>query len=178
MNERSASEKLSLRELNENNYPRHAIVIALGANVVLGLNQTTRVMLSRYVMQPDIARQRVEKGNSITNQYRHSSDDDALNEACSQEPLNRDPSVDVEVVGTTSSEFCNDLGRSSSHLLHSASARRRQVNGLATQDHNPFVTIWPGRQSQNLLEGLAAQHKSIDACHELVVAVGFAAAGR
>ena len=35
-----------------------------------------------------------------------------------------------------------------------------------------FVTIWPGRKGQNRIEGLAANHKHIDACHELVVAVG------
>jgi hypothetical protein len=33
-----------------------ATVIALGGNVVLGLNQTTRVVLGRHVTQPDIAR--------------------------------------------------------------------------------------------------------------------------
>ena len=73
--------------------------------MVLGLHQTARIVLSRYVTKPDIPRERAEERNSISNEHRHSSDNDALNEPCAQEPLNRDPAVDIDVVDTISSEL-------------------------------------------------------------------------
>ena len=53
----------------------------LGDNVVLGFDQTAWIVLSRYVTEPDIARECVEERNSVSNKYRYSSDNKALNEA-------------------------------------------------------------------------------------------------
>src|SRR5260370_132840 len=39
----------------------------------------------------------------------HTSDDETLNEPCAQKPLNRDSTVDVQVVRATSSELRHDL---------------------------------------------------------------------
>src|SRR2546427_427487 len=49
--------------------------------------------------------------------------------------------------------------------------------GLAL-NHYALVAIWPGSKGKTLLEGLATDHNGIDACDELVVAVGFATARR
>jgi hypothetical protein len=99
-----------------------------------------------------------------------------LNEPGAQEALNGDPTIDVEVAGTTSGELRNDLSRRPGHLLNNASAGRGQVDGATTQDHYALVTIWPGRESENLLESLATDHNRINACYKLVVAVWLAAA--
>src|SRR5258705_7168336 len=150
----------------------------LADNKVLALNQATRIVPSRYVAEPDVVRQRAEERNSVSNEHRHASDNETMNEPRAKEPLNGDPTVDVEVVGTTSSKLRNDLSRRPSHLFNNASAGRGQVDWATTQDHYALLTIWPGLKGQNLLEGLATYHKRIDACYKLVVAVGFATAFR
>ena len=129
-------------------------------------------------MQPHIARQGAEERNSVSNEHGHTSDDETLNQACAQESLNRDPPVDVEVVGATGGEFGNNLSRRPGHLFHNASAHCGEVEGPAAQDYYALVTVWPFRKGQNRLEGLAAYHQRIDASDELVVTVGFAAALR
>jgi hypothetical protein len=69
--------------------------------------------------------------------------------------LNRDATVDVEVLCAAGSELRNDLHRGPGHLFHNAPAGRGQIDGAITQNHYALVTIWPGPQSQNRLEGLA-----------------------
>jgi len=51
-----------------------------------------------------------EERNSFSYENRHASDNVTLNEPRSPEPLNCDPTVDVEVVGTTRSEFVERAG--------------------------------------------------------------------
>src|SRR6266542_6543358 len=135
-----------------------------GGNMVLALNQAARIVPRRYVTEPRVARQGAEERNPVSNEHRHASDHETLNEPRAQEPLNRDPTVDVEVLGTTSRELRDDLSRRPGHLFNNASAGRGQVDGAATQDHYALVTIWPGLKGQNLLEGLATDHNRIDAC--------------
>src|SRR3954466_4564483 len=53
---------------------------------------------------------------------------------------------------------------------------RRQVERPASQHHHALAAIRPGGKGQNRFEGIAADHQRIDAGHELVIAVGFAAA--
>jgi hypothetical protein len=101
-----------------------------------------------------------------------------LNEPRAQEPLNRDPTVDVKVMGTTGSQLRNDLSRMPGHPFNNASGGRGQVDGAATQDHYPLAAIRPGIKGQDLLEALAAYHNRIDACYKLVVPVWFTAALR
>jgi hypothetical protein len=101
-----------------------------------------------------------------------------LNEACAQEPLNRDTSVDVEVMSAGSGQLRNNLSRRSGHLFHNTSAHGGQVDGPAAEDNNSLVAIGPDREVQNCFEGVAADHQGIDACYELVIAVGLAAACR
>jgi hypothetical protein len=148
----------------------------LVGDIVLALNQATRIVPSGYVAEPNVVRQGAEERNSISNEHRYARDNEALNEPRAQELLNRDPAVDIDVAGATRSELRDDVSRRPGHLFNNASARRGQVNGTTTQDHHALVTIGPRAKGQNLLEGLATDHNRIDACNELVVAVGFAAA--
>src|SRR5260370_18444628 len=73
----------------------------------------------------------------------HTSDDETLNEPCAQKPLNRDSTVDVQVVRATSSELRHDLSRRPGHLFNNAPDDPRQIDGPPTPDHYAFVTIGP-----------------------------------
>src|SRR6266436_931988 len=143
--------------------------------MVLALNQAARIVPGRYVPEPNIARQAAEERNTVSNEHGHARDDETLNEPCAKEPLNRDPTVDVNVAGATSSELRNDLSGSPGHEFNNASGGRH-INGAATQHHHALVHVGPGRKRQNFLEGHTAYHDGVDACQELVVAVRFAAA--
>ena len=57
--------------------------------MVLALHQTAGIVLSRYVMQTHITRQGAEERNSVSNEHRNSGDNETLNQAGAQEPLNR-----------------------------------------------------------------------------------------
>ena len=92
--------------------------------MVLALNQATRIMPRRHVTEPNVARQGPEERNPVPDEYRHTSDNETLNEPRAQEPLNRDPAIDVEVVGTTGGELRDDLSRRPGHLFNNASAGR------------------------------------------------------
>src|ERR1700680_2125620 len=96
----------------------------LGGNMVLALNQAAWIVLRRYVTEPQIARQGAEERDPFPNEQRHAGDNETLNEACTQEPLNRDASVDVEVMSATGGQLRNDLSRRSPHLFHNTSTHR------------------------------------------------------
>ena len=149
----------------------------LGGNLVLALHQAARIVSSDYVTEPNVVRQCAEERNPASNEHRHAGDNKTLNQPRPQEPLNCDPTVDVEVVGTAGTKLRNDVSRRPGHLFHNASGPE-QVDGATTQDHHAFVTIGPVFHGQNRLEGLATYHNRIDSCYELVVAVGLASARR
>src|SRR5580658_1460361 len=150
----------------------------LDGNLVFAFDQAARVMLRGYVTEPQIARQGAKKRNPFSNEHGHARDDEALNKAGAQKPLNRDPSVDVEVVSATRGKFRNNLRRRPGHLFHHPAAHGRQVKGTAAEHDYTLISIGPRRKSQHCLEGLAADDKRIDAGEKLVVAVGFAAVCR
>src|SRR6185437_5153666 len=112
--------------------------------MVLAGHQSARIVPSLYVTEPNIVRQGAEERDSFSNEHRHASDNETLNESRAQKPLNRDPTVDVEMVNPTSSQLRNDLSRRPGHLFSYAPADHRQVDRTTTQDHAAFVTVWPG----------------------------------
>ena len=73
--------------------------------------------------------------------------------------------------------FSHNLDGRSRHLFDNDSTRRGGVERPVTEDDNPLVAVRPLRICQNCFESLAAYHKRIDACYELVVTVGFAPPG-
>lgn len=68
--------------------------------------------------------QGAEEWDSVSDEHGHASDGEVLNQSCAQEALNRDSTVDVEMVGARCSEFRNYLGWRSGHLFHHASDDR------------------------------------------------------
>ena len=134
-------------------------------------------MPSGYVTEPYILRQRTEQRNSLSDEHRHASNNESLNQPRPQEALNRHPSVDVKMLGAAGSQPRNNFSRSSGHLLHNAT-NPVQIQGATTQNHHAFVGIRPLFHGQNRLEGPATNHDRVDACYELGVAMGFAAVRR
>ena len=96
----------------------------LSGNLVFALNQTTRIVLRRYVTKPHIAQQGAKERNSGSNEHGHTSDHQPLHQPCAQKSLNRDSSVDIDVVSFTSRECRNDLSWRPGHLFHHPSAHR------------------------------------------------------
>jgi hypothetical protein len=143
---------------------------------VLAFDQAAGILLRRDVLQLYIAGEGAEQGNSFSDEHGHASDNETLDQARAQKALDRDSSVDVEVLGTAGGEFGNNVGWRAAHVLHHAAAYRRQIYGVAAQDHYALVAVGPGRKGEHGLKGLSTYDEGIDGGEELVVAVGFAAA--
>jgi hypothetical protein len=135
-------------------------------------------MLGGYVLEAYIAREGAKQKDSFSNENRYSSDDETVDEACAQESLNRDASVDVEVAGAAGSEFRNDFKRRPRHLFHHASAYRGEIERPAAQNHYPLFSVGPRWKEENGFESVAADHQCIYAFNKFVVAMGFAAVRR
>src|SRR5260221_8214820 len=103
---------------------RMEVMATSGGNVVLALNQAAGILPRGDVTEPHIVRQGAEERNSVSNEHRHASDNEPFNEPRAQEPLNRDATIDVEVVRSTRREARNDLSRRPSHLFDNASSGR------------------------------------------------------
>src|SRR5271170_5115530 len=102
-------------------------------------------MLCRDMMEPYIARKPAEERNSLSNKHWHASDNKPLHQACAQKFLDRDSSVDIDMLDAARGQLCDDLGRSSGHLLYRAlsSSHRRKVKRVAAQHYNALVAIGP-----------------------------------
>src|SRR5260370_30644148 len=100
-------------------------------NSIFGFDQPTSVVPSLNVLQPDILRQRSKQGNPLTDQNRHARDNQPLNHALAQKPLNRDSTIDINVANAPAFKFRNDFPRRSLHLLSSSSRNRRQIQFLS-----------------------------------------------
>src|SRR5574341_2404547 len=136
----------------------------------LALDQSARIVPRHDVTEPDVVRQAAEKGDPVAAEHGHARDDEALDKTRAQEPLDRDPTIDVEVAGAAGGEPRDDLSRRTAHLLDDTSSSRGQVEGPAAQHHHPLAAIGPGLEAQDGLEGLAPDDDRIDAGDELVVA--------
>src|SRR5260370_10589207 len=100
----------------------------LGANMVLALNQAARIVPSRDMAEPNVARQGAKERNSVSNEHGHASDNETLNEPRAQEALNGNPTVDIDLGDTTGSRLRNHVRRSPSHQFNDASGDRGEVD--------------------------------------------------
>src|SRR5579871_5115039 len=82
------------------------------------------------------------------------------------------------MVDPASREPGNDFGGRSGHLLDHAATNSGEVQRAAAQDEDGLAAIRPFGKGENNFESVAADDESVDAGHELGVAVRFAAAGR
>ena len=78
-------------------------------------------MPSRDMMEPHISWQRAEEWNTLADEHRHSRDHETLNEAGTQESLNRNSTVDVQMVDASGSQLRNDFSGRPRHLFDNAS---------------------------------------------------------
>ena len=79
-----------------------------------------------------------------------------MNEAGAQKLLNGDAAVHVDVLDAAGSEFGNDFGGGSGHLLDAGSAHGGEIECAAAEDHHAFISVRPFGKSQNGFEGFAA----------------------
>jgi hypothetical protein len=150
----------------------------LCCDVVLAADQPAWIVARGYVTKANVMRQAAEERNAFSNQHRDTGDDETLNKSRAQELLNRNSTVDVEVMGAAGSELRNDLSRSPGHLFHDAANGRGELYRTTAEDDYALITIRPAPKRQNSFEGLATHHDSIDAGYELLVAVRLAAVRR
>ena len=95
----------------------------------------------------------------------------------SKKPLNGDPAIHVNMPDAASGKLRHDFGRIPRHTLHHGPGRSGGERASAEHEDG-LLTIGPRVEGQDRLEGLAADDQRIHRGHELVVAVGFAAARR
>lgn len=148
------------------------------SDFVFALNQAARIGPCLEMTEPDVARERAEERDPLSDEHRDASNDETLNESGAQEALNGDPAVDVGMVRAGGGKFRNDVRGRSTHLFHPAAAHAGKIEGTAAENDHALVTVGPGVKGQNGLEGFAADDDGVDAGDELVVAMGFAAARR
>lgn len=97
--------------------------------------------------EADVAREGAEEGDSVSNENRDASDDEALHEAGAQKLLNGDAAVHVDVLDAAGSEFGNNFGGRTGHLLETGSAHGGEIERAAAEDHHAFITVGPFRKS-------------------------------
>ena len=90
-----------------------------------------------------IAQQRAEQGNSVSDENRHSSDNQPLNQPCAKKTLDGNATIDVKTMGTGGREFRNNFLRRTGHLLHHPSANAGEIDGVAAEYYDALVPVGP-----------------------------------
>src|SRR6185437_7447711 len=103
------------------NVPRHAA--RSRHNAIFTLDHAARIGARLDMTETDVSRERAEKRDSIANEHRETTDDQALYESDTHKFLNRDPAVHVQTAGTGSGKLGDNLGGRPGHHLNDASAR-------------------------------------------------------
>ena len=75
---------------------------------------------SGNMLEADVAREGAEERDSVANEHGNPRDDEPLDEARGQEPLDGDAAVNIKVLGAASGESRKDVRRRPGHLLHDA----------------------------------------------------------
>src|SRR5690349_23239665 len=125
--------------------------MTMGVDAVLALNETARIVPGGDVAKPNVVWKGTEERNAVSNQHGHVRDDETLDQPRAQEPLNRHPAVDIEVVRAGGGEPRDDVSRRAAHLLDDAAADRGQVDGLTAQDDDAGLAVRPGLEPQHRL---------------------------
>jgi hypothetical protein len=90
--------------------------------VILAADETAGIVARGYVTEPNVVRQAAEERDTLSNEHRDTSDDEALNEPCAEKLLNGDAAVDVKMLGTGGRELRDDSIRRAGHLFDDTSA--------------------------------------------------------
>src|SRR5260370_1058093 len=89
----------------------------LGANMVLALNQAARIVPSRDVAEPNVARQGAEERNSVSNENGPASDHESLNDPRAQEAFKAKATIDIEIVDATRSYVLTNVSGRANDLF-------------------------------------------------------------
>ena len=95
----------------------------LGGNDILALDEAAGILPRPDVPEDDVALYGTKERNTGTDQDRNASDNEALNEPGLKKPLNRDPTIDVNVPNASGGKLRHDFDRGSRHALHHGSGR-------------------------------------------------------
>ena len=68
-------------------------------NDVFAAYQAAGILSRRYVTEANVVRQGAEERDSVSDEHGHASDGEMLNQSGAQEALNRDSTIDIEMVG-------------------------------------------------------------------------------
>jgi hypothetical protein len=145
--------------------------------MIFAADQATGIVACDYVTEPNVMRQAAEERYPLSNEYWHTRDDEALDEACAEKLLNRDAAVNIEMPGTGGGELRDDSIRRAGHLFDKICTGCGQFKWTATQDHDAPVPIRPGPKRENRLEGVAAHHNYVDGCYEFFITMILTAVG-
>jgi len=66
-------------------------------NQILTLDEATRVLARRDMLERNVTLERAKQWNPGTDQHGNARDNEPLNEPSLEKPLNRDPAIDVDV---------------------------------------------------------------------------------
>src|SRR5688572_19104757 len=123
-----------------------------GGDVVLTLNQSAWIGSRRDVLKPDVGSQTTEQRDALPNEHRHSGDNETLNESRTQEPLDCDPTVHIEMMRAGVSESRRNVRRSPRHVLDNSSIGRGRFDRTAAQNNDALSAVGPGGEACNRLE--------------------------
>src|SRR5262245_42741418 len=129
------------------------------------------------MLELDIAMCGAEERDPLADEYGNACDNEALNEPGLKKPLNGNPAIHVNMPDAASGKLRHDFGRIPRQSLHNSPGGRGGER-VSTERENGLGAIRPRVKGQDRLEGLASYDKRIHRGYELIVAVGFAAAGR
>src|SRR5688572_33212631 len=95
-------------------------------NMVLRLDHAAGIGAGGDMTKANIVQERAKEGNTLSDEYRQSTDDQTVDESGAQKLLNRNSTVHIQTVGTGRSQFGHNLRRGPLQLLNDTSARTRR----------------------------------------------------
>src|SRR5258708_2594604 len=100
--------------------------------------------MSTDVVELDVPWHATEQRNPLSDQHRYARDGQMVDVASTQEFLNRNPTVDIDVLRASRGEFLGDLHGLTAHLFNST-CDSRKIERTMAQNHNALIAVRPTR---------------------------------
>src|ERR1035437_4731749 len=113
-----------------------------GHYLVFTCYQAALVLTSIDVAELDVPWHAAEQRNALPDQHRYARDGDMVDLASSQELLDRDPAINIDVFSAGCREFVGDLPRITAHLFNTP-CDPREVERTMAQNHDALIAIRP-----------------------------------
>src|SRR5215813_7843803 len=149
----------------------------LTGNRIFTLNEAAGVVARRDVLENDITLCCAKERDPGADEHGNACDNESLNKSGLKKPLDSDPAIYVNMPDTANGKLRHDFRRIPRHTLHQSPSGGGRERAIAERE-NGLGAVRPRVKSQDLLESIAANDQRIHRGHELIVAVGLAAAGR